>query len=93
MPKAPCLFAPADDRNGLATTPAGCFGRVHTHLAADLGRDAGALDRLAEASDVQRCTPETKVKVDLASRFSTRSARKFIHEQSESYTVSPSAAN
>jgi len=28
-----------------------CFGRVHTHLGADLGRDAGALDRLAEASD------------------------------------------
>ena len=36
---------------------------------------------------------KTKVKVDLASRFSTRSARKFIHEQSESYTVSRSAAN
>jgi len=28
-----------------------CFGRVHMHLEADLGRDAGALDRLAEASD------------------------------------------
>ena len=52
MPKTPCLFAPADDRNALATTPAG----------------------------------KPKVKVDLASRFSTRSARKFIHEQSESYT-------
>ena len=36
---------------------------------------------------------ETKVKADLASRFSVRSARKFIPEQSESYTVSPSAAN
>ena len=36
---------------------------------------------------------KTKVKVDLASRFSTRSARKFIPERSESYTVSRSATN
>jgi hypothetical protein len=33
------------------------------------------------------------MKADLASRFSARSARNFIPEQSESYTVSPSAAN
>ena len=33
------------------------------------------------------------MKADLASRFSTGSARKFSHEQSESYTVSPPAAN
>jgi hypothetical protein len=31
---------------------------------------------------------ETKVKADLASRFSVHSARNFIPEQSESYTVS-----
>ena len=36
---------------------------------------------------------KTKMKADLASRFSVRSARNFIPEQSESYTVSPSAAN
>ena len=36
---------------------------------------------------------ETKVKADLASRFSARSARKSILEQSENYTVSLSAAN
>ena len=36
---------------------------------------------------------KTKMKADLASRFSARSARNFIPEQSESYTVSPSAAN
>ena len=59
MPKTPCLLAPADDRNALATTAGG----------------------------------KTKVKADLAARFSTRLARKFIPEQSKSYTVSPSAAN
>ena len=36
---------------------------------------------------------ETKVKADSASRFSARRARNFIPKQSESYTVSPSAAN
>ena len=36
---------------------------------------------------------KTKMKADLASRFSARSARNFIPEQSESYTVSPSATN
>jgi hypothetical protein len=30
----------------------GCFGRVHMHLEADLGRDAGALDQLAEAGEL-----------------------------------------
>ena len=35
----------------------GCFGRVHMHLEADLGRDAGALDQLAEAGDCERCVP------------------------------------
>ena len=34
-----------------------CFGRVHMHLEAELGRDAGALDQPAEASDCERCTP------------------------------------
>ena len=48
MPKTPCLLAPADDRNALATTAADC---LRMHITADLGRDAGALDRLAEASD------------------------------------------
>ena len=51
-----------------ATVHRGHFGRV---LEADLGRDVGALDQLAEASDCERCTlSETKVKADLASRFS-----------------------
>ena len=46
-----------------------------------LGRDAGALDQLGQ------------MMADLAARFSARSARKSILEQSENYTVSPSAAN
>ena len=33
------------------------------------------------------------MKADLVARFSVRSARNFIPKQSESYTVSPSAAN
>ena len=36
---------------------------------------------------------KTKMKADLASRFSVRSARNFIPEHSESYTVSPSATH
>ena len=56
---------------------ADCFGRVHIHL----GRDTGALDQLGQMT------------ADLAARFSARSARKSILEQSENYTVSPSAAN
>ena len=47
--------------SGLVCAPDSCrrdsFGRVHMHLEADLGRDAGALDQLAEASDCERCTP------------------------------------
>ena len=42
------------------------------HLEADLGRDAGALDRLAEASDCERCTPLGN---ESEGRFSVRSAR------------------
>ena len=67
-----------------------CFGRVHMHLEADLGRDAGALDQLAEASDCERSPlSETKVKPALVP------AAPAIHvpEQLESYTVSSSAAN
>ena len=33
-----------------------CSGRVQMYLEADLGRDAGALDQLAAASDCERCT-------------------------------------
>jgi len=45
---------------------------VHMHLEADLGRDAGALDQLAEASDCERCTPLGN---ESEARFSTRCAR------------------
>ena len=45
--------------------PAGLFGRVHMHLEANLGRDAGALDQLAEASDFGAPLSETKVKAAL----------------------------
>jgi hypothetical protein len=65
MPKTPCLFAPADDRNGPATpTAAVQFNRSR--------RDADALDQLAEASDCERCTPLGN---ESEGRFSTRSAR------------------
>ena len=101
MPQTPCLFAPATPLragdancrrcNSIAAAWRSMFGCT---FEADLGRDAGALDQLAEASDCERCTPlETKVKADLAARFSTRSDRKSILERSETYTVSPSATN
>jgi hypothetical protein len=63
---------------------------VRMRLEADLDRDAGALDQLAEASDCERCALSvTKVKA------ASVSAAPAIHvpEQSESYTQSPSAAN
>jgi hypothetical protein len=46
-----------------------------------LGRDTGALDQLGQMT------------ADLAARFSARSARKFIPEQSENLHLSRSAAN
>ena len=79
MPQTPCLFAPADDRNALATPTAG--GAIHSQPTRC---------RRSRSAWRGRCNgaplSETKVKADLASRFSVRSARKFIPEQSESYT-------
>ena len=66
---ADAVFVWASSRTRRRQLPAGCFGRlvpgatvhgvsrVRMHLEADLGRDAGALDQLAEASDCERCTP------------------------------------
>jgi hypothetical protein len=55
-------------------------------LRTDVDRDAGALDQCDEASDGETVrTP--------AARFSAGRARNFIPKQSESYTVSRSAAN
>ena len=65
-PQTPGLFAPADDRNGLATPTAG--GAIQSQPT-----------RRRPARGPRRCNgarlSETKVKADLASRFSTRSAR------------------
>ena len=57
MPQT-CLFAPGGrpQRAG-DNRRRDCFGRVHMHLEADLGRDAGALDQLGEANDCERCAP------------------------------------
>jgi hypothetical protein len=71
--QTPDLFAPADDRDALATPTAGGIALAGSGDGAPLSKP--------------------KMKADLASRFSVRSARNFIPEQSESYTVSPSAAN
>ena len=83
MPKTPCLFAPADDRNGLATpTAAVQFNRSR--------RDADALDRLSTPATVNGAPlSETKVKAALVP------AAPAIHvpEQLESYTASRSATN
>ena len=77
-----------------------CGRRIHLRqqtiangwtLRTDVDRDAGALDQCAT---VQRCDAlGTKVKADSAARFSAGRARNFILKQSESYTVSRSAAN
>ena len=85
--------------------PTGGWGRnagrpIHLHeqtiangwtLRPNVDRDAGALDQCAT---VQRCAAlGTKVKADFAPRSSAGRARNFIPKQSESYTVSRSAAN
>ena len=87
-----CLFAPGDDRNALATTAGGivlavCICTLKPIWAATPARS------ISLASVNGASLSETKVKADLAPRFSARSARKSILEQSENYTVSRSAAN
>ena len=57
MPKTPCLFAPADDRNALATTAGGivlavCIRTLEPILAATPARSIG----LPRPATVQRCT-------------------------------------
>ena len=86
--RAPELFVCASRRPQRAgdNCRRDCFGRVHMHLEADLGRDAGARDRLAEASDGATVHPSRKCALAPA-------APPFTPEQSESYTVSRSAAN
>ena len=89
------LFASVDDRNALATTAGGivlavCICTLKPILAATSARSI-SLPRPAIVNGAP--LSETKVKAGLAARFSTRSARKSILEQSENYTVSSSAAN
>ena len=90
-PRPVCLRQ-ADDRNALATTAGGivlavCICTLKPILAATPARS------ISLASVNGASLSETKVKADLAPRFSARSARKSILEQSENYTVSLSAAN
>ena len=80
MPKTPCLLARADDRNGLATPIArGC-----NSIAAD-ATPARSIGLVSPATVNGAPLSETKVKADLALRFSVHSARKSILEQSETY--------
>ena len=92
--QTPCLFAPADDRNALVTTAGGIVLAVRRcTLKPILAATPTRSISLASPETVNSAPGKTKMKADLASRFSTRSARKFSHEQSESYTVSRPAAN
>ena len=77
MPKTPCLLAPADDRNALATTAGGivlavCICTLKPILAATPVRSI-SLPRPATVNGAP--LSETKMKAGLAARFSTRSAR------------------
>jgi hypothetical protein len=80
----PRLFAPADDRNALATPSAG--GAIQSQPARSIG--------LVSPATVQRCTPlgnQSEGRLGRALQYSR--ARKSILEQSENYTVSSSATN
>ena len=91
VPQTLCLFAPADDRNALATTAGGivlavCRCTLKPILAATPAHSI-SLPRPATVNGAP--LSETKVKADLASRLSVRSAR----HSSPSSHLSRSAAN
>ena len=83
-----CLSAPADRAGDNCRRD--CFGRVHMHLEANLGRDTGALDQLAKATDCERCTPLGN---ESEGRFSTRSARNSSPISPSSWRVALSVTN
>ena len=72
-----------------------CFPAVHQmHLEADLAATPARSISLPRPATVNGAPlSETKVKADWPRAFSPRSARKFVAEHSETYTVSRSAAN
>ena len=77
VPQTPCLLAPADDRNALATTAGGLFWPcAYCTLAATPARSI-SLARWRQTGRALQCPQRSQ----------------FIPEQSENYTVSPSAAN
>ena len=87
MPQTPGLFARADDRNALATTAGGAIQSQRTR------RPARSIGLVSPATVNGAPLSETKVKADLAARFSNPQRSQFIPEPSETYTVSPSATN
>ena len=76
MPKTPCLLAPADDRNALATTAGGivlavCICTLKPILAATPARSIS----LPRPATVNGAPPGNEDEGRLGARFSTRSAR------------------
>ena len=93
MPKTPCLFAPADDRIALGTTAGGivlavCRCTLKPILAATPARSIS----LATPETVNGA-PGNENEGRLGLALSKSQRPQLIPEQSESYTVPPSAAN
>ena len=86
MPQTPCLFAPFN-RSCMAQ-------HVGCTFEADLGRDVGALDQLAEASDCERCTAlGNKIERPIWPRALVPAAPAIHPRAFGNLHLSPSAAN